>query len=571
MRSDRTFAILSQVVMYCVFVSNPALAGTITVNAGTDLSESAESDIGRIQSYCNGAGRSSRSIGDVAASYMSQLGVNELRGINLDNTDNGSRLDGVYFVPSTTLNSALEDARKYGYSPHIIVGQQVPKFLKDRFGDAWNWGPDAWEQYTIYALGFVRYVAYDYQQGNGFSKSVFEVTNEVDVDDSQGTIWTVANSKVVANSQTQEPEPHRIRYEHLKRIYGIWQGAVTQVANERPDRIVQIAGPAITQPFAPTPTGSYVGVNRNLINWRDTFIDDVVANNWRLDIYTFHFYGDKGVVGNATAVPYFSSLKEQVRAAQEKLSSKGRGGTLVALTEWGPNSNTSDVTFSGRVNYSHEGAAWTVAFLKDAVGRGLNNAIQLLIRDDIDFKPQNLAFPSFLHFRDSNGNTIVDSNEEYPKPVYNACKMFALLPENRKTVDTPSNQPSLLAVASANPDSAGIVVANYNIAFSQQIADPQNPTQQILTNIDNSVDEPVAVQFNGLAFSGRAIVRQYLIDANTSNLAKYLDAGQTPNLNGTQLQQVSEIEVDVVNGSVLLPQVVLGKSATSLWIVKKKI
>jgi xylan 1,4-beta-xylosidase len=572
MKFNRLFWILIQIFAFCLLICDPLLAGTITVNTGANLSDSGQNDIELIQGYCDSTGRSSRAVGDTAASYMAQLEVKTLRGINLDNTDNGSQIDSQgFFIPSSTLDSALKDFRKYGYAPHVIVGQQVPKFLKDQFGDAWNWNANAWDIYKNYALGFVRYVVYDFEQGSGFFKSVFEVTNEVDVDDTQAFIWTVENSKVNASSsEPLDPEPHLRRYGHLVKMFEIWQAAVTQVASEHPDRIVQIAGPAITQPFAPTPAGAPVGVNLNLPNWRDTFIDAVADNNWRLDNYTFHFYGDKGMVGNAAAVPYFNSLKEQIQAAQEKLSSRGRGNTPVTLTEWGPSANTSDVKYSGRINYSHEGAAWTVAFLKDAVSKALSDAIFLLIRDDIDFKPENLAFPSFLHFRDSNGNTLVESSEEYPKPVYNVCKMFTLLPGTRKSVDALSAQPNLLAVAAANSDSAGVVVANYSTAFSQEIQDPNDPNKKILTNIDQSVDEPVIIQFNGLPFSGRAIVQQYLIDANTSNLAKYLDAGQVPDSSGTQLQKISDTEVDVTNGLVSLPQIILGKSAVSLWVIQSK-
>jgi hypothetical protein len=87
---------------------------------------------------------------------------------------------------------------------------------------------------------------------------------------------------------------------------------------------------------------------------------------------------------------------------------------------------------------------------------------------------------------------------------------------------------------------------------------------------DLSTPKAVNVQFNNLPFSGRAVVQRYLIDANTSNLARYLDAEQRPDYGGTNLQKVEETNVIISKGTVILPQVTLGKSAVSLWIIQPK-
>jgi xylan 1,4-beta-xylosidase len=547
MKIVQCLGLIGQISIYCLTVGNAlALAGTVQVDAGTNFTGDANyindgiEDIGQIQGYCSSVGRQGvNGVGTETGKYMTRLGTNFMRQINVDrgassvttNPSTGQK----EFVPGTPTDGApkledvLKDARTYGYKPHIIVGQAKPNYLS---GDAWTWTAATWEQYKEYAYRYVRYVVSEYE-GSGFATSLFEVGNEPSIAPVKD-IWTQkpASDGTVTDEQ---------RYQHTKTLYAIWQEAVTKVASETPNRQVWVAGPA----EGPNYVTSF--------NWPGRFIDDVAANNWRLNYYTFHAYGDTAAVGNSAPHPDFGYLKDYLQSIRNKLASVGRGNTWVAITEWGGSGATYDPQLS-RINYTHEAASWTVAFARDMVHKGLKDAVLLLMRDNKDGSQTEGAANdvSFIHLK--NG-------VEYPKPIYNACRMFGLLPGTRKQAILPSAQTNLVAIASSNQNSVGTVVANYKYLFdfpNKNFTDQSNP------------DEPVTVQFSNLPFSGRAIVQRYLIDANTSNLAKYLDAGQTPDPNGTQLQKLPDTEVDVVNGSVTLPQVTLGKAATSLWVIQSK-
>jgi xylan 1,4-beta-xylosidase len=520
------FAASCVAIMLCgVLFCPPAIAGTITVDAGTNVSESGQNDITRIQQYCRGSGYPGIlvGVGDTTATSLAVLGFNEIVGTNVDNTDTGNNINSSgAFEAGSPLDAVLQEAKTYGYSPHVVVAQQRPANFPP---DPWTWSASTWDEYKNYAYEFVRYVARDYG-GSGFSNAVIEVTGETDIAPAS-SIWTQQNPGGIGS-----PE----RYAHLKTVYEIWQAAVAQVASENPDRVIRVAGPVVGASYAP-------------FSWRDAFIDDVADNGWRLDLYTFHTYGDIEAVGNSQPHPDFGYLRDNLKAIQDKLSSRGLS-TPIAITEWGA-SGVDDGADLGRINYTHEGAAWIVAFTRDAIGKGLLSADHLNMRDNDDptVTVGNLTRPTFIHYQ---------SSVEYPKPVFNACKMLAQLPGTRKVVDLPVDQPNLVSIAAGNTNAASVIVANYRYLFDY-------PNKNFT---DGTVPEDVRVQFDGLPFSGQAIAQQYLIDVSTSNLAAYLDAGQQPDLEGTNLQKVSEVNVVVLDGSVTLPSVVLGKSAVSLWVVQ---
>lgn len=526
--------------MYCMASCSSGLAGMITVNALKDLSNTGQNDIDGIRNYCNGASRpeSSGGVGTDTANYLSKLSFNQIRGINVDDT-NANDLSGQNridangkFVPSLALESVLQNSMKYKYKPFIVVGQQVPYYLLQRYGKAWTWSESTWNLYRDYAYKFIRYVVLDYQ-GSGFKNTLFDIGNEIDIA-SADIVWT---QKFIGNNGSPE------RYAHLKKIYEVWQKAVNKVAKAAPNREISIAGPAIV------PYSIYISPQYYGFNWRDTFIDDVANHGWRLNIFSFHYYGDQGAVGNGSAHPDFPSLKKQIESVQTKLKSR-KLRAKVNITEWGQSSITNNRDL-GKINYTPEGAAWVVAFFKDAVDQKLNDATYLIMRDNFGTETTGIpTVPALLHMK---------SNKQYPKPIYNACRMFSLLPGSRKTVNLAQSQPNLVSIASGDQNSVGIIVANYNYLFDY-------PNHNFR---DKSSPEEVKLQFNNLPFSGSAVLQQYLIDANTSNLAKYVDANLPSNLSGTELQKVMQTNIAISNGSVTLPSVTLGKSAVSLWLIKR--
>jgi hypothetical protein len=524
-----SFLIASPISLLCLILHVPILlAGTININAELQLSESGQDDLELIRNYCGAASRPETELGagDTTAGYLSQIKFRRIRGVSID--DNNSIDNTGTFIPGTRLSQVLEDAKKYGYSPLIVVGLKKPSYLPP---NAWSWSSDVWNDYRDYAYKLVRYVALDYQ--GGFSTSIFEVGNETEILPPE-LIWTQQEPGYLGSLE---------RYTHLITLYAIWQEAVNRVASEIPSRQILVAGPNITT------FGSFLAP----FSWKDTFIDDVANNNWRLDLLTFHAYGDNGgAVANGPPHPIFSALKDQLQSMRDKLNSRGRGYVGIYNTEWGA-SSFADSSSLARINYTHEGAAWTVAFFKDVVSKAVVDGVQLIMRDNVGAEPTgNASLSSLLHLKDG---------VEYPKPIFNACKMFMLMPGTRKSVSTPSNQLNLVAIASGSSNSIAAIVANYNYLFDY-------PNQNFT---DLSVPEKVTVQFTGVPFSGKVKVQQYLIDAYTSNLAKYLDNAQTPDYNGTQLQKVWEKkDVKVSAGSVSLPQVTLEKSAVSLWVIQSQ-
>jgi xylan 1,4-beta-xylosidase len=513
-------------VFYCTALyASAGLAGTVTVNAGTNQSDSGRDDIDQIRNYCRASGRPEANTGiGGTSSSMARIDARSLRGVNVDNSSSGNVVQNGKFVAGSPLESVLDDAKLNEYSPKIIVGQETPTGYPP---DGWNWSSTTWNQYRDYAYRFVRYVALEHN-GDGFSDVLFEVLLEPDINP---VVWT--QSSPGYNGSTE-------RFKHLQKVYEIWQSAVNQVANEAPGRRILVGGPTITS----------FGVYYAGFNWQDKFIDWVADNKLRLDVYTFHSYGDFEAVGNAPPHPDFGYLRDHLKNIRDKLNSRGLWNTKISNSEAGLSSVADNQTL-GRINYTHEGGAWLVAMVRDVVGRDLSDFVQLLMRDDQGASTTGTKIlPSFIH---------TSAGQQYPKPVYNACKIFSLLPGTRKSV-TPSDagQADLVAIASGNRNSAGIVVANYNYAFIYANGGP----------VDRSTPQSVTIRFNSLPFSGRAVVQRYLIDANTSNVAKYLDSGTPLDLNGIKLQQVSSTNVTVSNGSVTLSPETLGQSAVSLWVIQ---
>jgi xylan 1,4-beta-xylosidase len=604
MRFQKQISIFTQCVLYASALScAPVWAGTVVVNSRAN----AQGNLQQARRYCKGAAYPD-SVGGIAPSvpYLSQVGFNQIRGLNVDNTNasvpgDQNKLDANgNFVPGARLNEVLRESRRYRYNPMIVVGQQTPYYLLQSYGNAWTWSDSVWQQYRNYAYKFARYAALEYQ-GSGFNRIVFEVGNETELVPPE-YVWSEPGIKPDEFGTPQ-------RYAHLRRIYGIWQEAVNRVAQESPTRKILITGPSIT------PYGMFYAPRDRGINWVDTFIDDVAKNNWRLDYFSYHFYGDQGKVGNAPPHRDFSSMGEQFQSINQKLKARGLRAKVI-LTEWGPSSTTDQNSILGQVNYTHEGAAWAIAFMHENLKSSvLNDAIVLTIRDNVGTAATgNPALPSLLHIR--NGAT-------YPKPLYGACRMMYLLPGNRKAVTIPNTQPNLIAIAGGHTSkrSTGVIVANYR--YNMEVWNN--------TASDLAQPEPVTIQFDGLPFSGPGVVRQYLIDANTNNSAvtlklgryRYLKKGSQKNpkvqprqknprtaskgrqfplieraqinqggsrnavlndksrakkvsqsktgrKNASRLQLTNEFEVNVQNGTVMLPEVTLGKSAVSLWTIEPR-
>ena len=494
-----------------------ALSGaTITVDAQSVVSETGGDDLAGGRNVYSSASTPEANGGlDADWELLRTFGMNRMRIINWQ--EPSCILDGQgNLTPCGRLINTLVHHRKRGLVPHLVVGQWRPEFIP---GPATGWGDAQWAQYQDFAVKVVRFVARDYE-GGGFPEAIFEVSNELDIAQDAKDLWLVDDVNL--------PQFDDRRYRQLLAIYRVWSRAVNQVALETSRRLL-VAGPA-------TATGQ----------WLERFVGDIGREGLRLDIASFHAYG-----GQLMASPDDprSGVRALGRAMRSALDVTGRPGTDIWVTEWGPSVDLNEQSL-GRINYSHEGASYGMAFIREALAGRVNGGSLLLVRDNFgaDTSGQKLI-PSYTHLL--NG-------VEYPKPIMNAFRMFSMLPGTRRAIALPGAQPNLGAIGAASFAAAGVLVYNYNYLFDWRNRDYR----------DLTTTEPVAVGFTNLPFGGSVTVERYLIDGQISNLARFLDAGQTPILDLTSLQKVEQFSASVANGRLLLPQRSLGPAAVSLWMIR---
>ncbi|MGE5526250.1 MAG: hypothetical protein ACM3SS_21240 [Rhodospirillaceae bacterium] len=496
-------------------------SATLLVDAAQDVSDTGGSDLVAARALFRSASYPESNGGlESSAGLLNSIGTTYSRTINAEDS---SYLDGAgNFFPANRIQWNLEWIKRYGYNAHVIVGQRQPAFIAT---PASQWSAEQWALYEDYAIKFVRYVAVQYDN-TGFAEALFEVGNEIDITQDVRDLWAVAQPAV--------PQGAEERWQHYMAVFPVWSRAVARVAAENPGRIIRIAGPALG--------GQSLFLSNTF--WHERFISAVAAAGLRLDVVTHHFYGD--LLNGWANVPG-SSLRAQLQRIRQSLVANGMGAVPIVITEYGP-SEGSDAVF-GHINYSHESAAWAAMFVQEALSGTATAGSYLIVRDN--FGPNTTGVPtvaSLGHIRDG---------VDYPKPALNTFRMFTMLPGTRKSVRAPAQQPNVRGFAAADAGSAGLIAFNYNYRFNW----PSDYT-------DLTVQETVAPGFVNLGFNGTVSVERYLIDQNTSNIAKYLDAGGAPDYNGSMLTLVERCSATVDSGSLALPARTLGPSAVSLWIVR---
>ncbi|HWI14681.1 MAG TPA: hypothetical protein VNT02_10530 [Burkholderiales bacterium] len=509
--------------------SPPSLSSaTVVIDAAVAVSESGEDDIAAARGIFRSAGYPESNGGlESSSALIAGLAQRASRTIN---AEDGSLLDASgTFTPSNRLNWNLPWIARYGLIPHVIVGQKQPAFITT---PASQWDATTWAKYQDYATKLVRWTTQFTYSENGttfnFQELIFEVGNEVDITKRYEELWTLPHP-----SDPELPQGDASRYQHYMNVYTVWAKAVAQVAAESPYRTLHIAGPAMG--------GQSLFLNGSL--WHEQFVANVAAAGLRLDLLTLHFYGD--VLNGWKNVPN-SSLRAQLARMRAALTANGRGYTPIHISEYGA-SGSADAVY-GHINYTHEGAAWAAAFINEAVAGTATGGNIVIVRDNIG--PNTTGTPS------APSLDYIRNGVDYPKPIYNTFKMFKLLPDRRKAVTTPAAQPDVRAFAAAEGQSAGVIVYNYNYQFAYPG-----------TYEDLTTSQSVTVGFKNLPFSGTATVERYLIDADTSNLAKYLDGKRPPLFDGTMLTRVERCGTTVSQGVLVLAQRTLGPSAVSLWLV----
>jgi len=502
------------------FAAQAAPVPDVTVDASQTLSETGGDDLAAARNIYASAS-SPESNGGLSdwSLISSELAMKRMRIINALGDcalDASGTLAGC-----ARLNDSLSHVKQFHLSPHVVVGQWVPSSIA---GNPFQWGAAQWAQYDALSRAIVNYVVNEFA-GAGFDEALFEVGNELEITPNARDLWLTTTPFV--------PQGDPSRFVQYDTVYSHWAKAVRAVAEQNPAKKIRIAGPATglwTVEYAPGPL------------WHIRMVQDYAARGLPLDVVSLHIYGFDA-----------SLLAKNAQSIRNTLNASGNSKAEIWVTEWGASSSTD--SFFGAINASHQGAAWAIYFLLQALKGGITGGSFLQIRDnqgaDIAGVNSNLYLASWNH---------VENRVEYPKPIANAMAMVTRMAGARKMAATSPAMTDLRVLASSDARSASVVVANYNYLF-----DYNNKKYS-----DLSRDETVTVAIKNLPFRGPVTVDRYAIDAQTSNLNYWVAAGKLPpSLHSVQLQEVESFKARSKGGVLTLPATQLGPSAVSLWIVHR--
>ncbi|MHB1155435.1 MAG: LamG-like jellyroll fold domain-containing protein [Phycisphaerales bacterium] len=495
------------------------LMSSVVIDADAAMSQSGGDDLAVMRELYRGAGYP-ESNGGLGATwdYCEQIGMNRLRSIN---GERGGTLDANGdFIAASRLIEHLNAATDKGLIPHVVVGQQAPTNtvggleLPANPGD--NWGATEWATYSDYAYKCIDWMlnVHSFNGVTGCDTLYLEVGNEWAFSGEPWTMPTNANWNVYSGD----------RFDAYMKVYDAWQDAADRVATDNPGKQILVGGG-----------------NCNY-GWARNFIDRCVSQGYRMDWVTMHLYVDQM---NSLQE---STVYEPIRLVQDKLDLVNRSDTLIGITEWGPSATSGD-SVMGHYNYGYEGGAAAMTLLQSAMAAGADVADYLLVRDNsgaaVTGDPTGISY------------THLYNNVNFPKPAYNAMTMVNMLPGTRISSVAELGEPYVHSIASADSQSAGLIVYNYGMQYDWVHQD----------YIDLTTSQDITPRLRDLPFGGAVTVSRYLIDSTHSNIAAQLDAGQAPTLAGSQLTLVDQFAATVTNGSLDLPTVVMESSAVSMWIV----
>jgi hypothetical protein len=499
--------------------SEAAPPADVVVDAGQTVSETGGDDLAAAKNIYASASAPESNGGlsvdwDLISSEFTMKRMRNINGLGDCAVDDSGRLTGC-----TRLNNDLATMKSKNLSPHVVVGQWAPSSIG---GNPLEWGAAQWSKYDALCYAVVNYVVNQYA-GTGFTEALFEVENELDTTTNAQDLWLTKTPHV--------PQGDPSRFSQFDTVFGHWANAVSRVAHQNPNKKVRIAGPA---------TGFWTAYYGSGQLWHNQVIQKYAAKGIRLDVVSLHVYGRE-----------VNDLAKYAQSIRKTLIASGNPNAEIWVTEWGP-SDLGDSYF-GAINSSHEGAAWAIHFLLQALKGGVTGGSFLEVRDNQGTDTRGAT----AEMHSASWHHVLNS-VEYPKAATNAFSMIDRMTGTRRLAIVTSAKPDLRAIASSDSSSASLVIANYNYLFDY---DHKNYS-------DLSKKENATVAFKNLPFSGPVIVDRYVIDAQTSNLNYWTASGNIPpTVQSTQLQKVESLPANATNGALTLPVAQLGQSGVALWIV----
>lgn len=480
----------------------------------------------------------------------------------------GYTLDGVFHPGECQpLGWHLDWALVRGLSPHVAVGSFMPPhFVQYGPGESWAVDGPAPALFQKYADALVRYIAKKSFDG-GAPSVIFEVSNEADIADTAPENWNDTNpsaytlkplgswgrwlwwmdpTKYVLNqwpplqSHTMSSAedqtlsyPYQLDARRLPRqllpVQKVFSKAIENIRNELAanqnysGKTLEMAGPALVglslayYPAENLPTLEEVFLDQTFNPLADTYLSKF---NARLDRFSFHYYGSTDGTGGFA---YFGNLVDTVKAKLDALRANNASmpDVKLFLSEWGPTAYEAT-----DVNYSHKGAAWTAAFLHEALKKKISMGSYLIIGDgqgDPNIAPYT-GQASLLH-KVPRGEAPADY---YPKPVANLFKMYNKMSGQRVQAALTGGSGSHLnafATWDSGSSTANVMLYNYDA------------TRVFGNNTSAETPEAFSLAIDNLPFlNGPVTVERYLIDATHSNLALFLvDATYSSELQKTSL------------------------------------
>lgn len=496
----------------------------------------------------------------------------------------GYTQDGVFHAGDCyPLAWHLQWALEHRLTPHVAVASYMPPSLAAAGVSGESWGSAAQIRFKTYAEALVRYIVSKSFNG-GASSVIFEVANELDIADStpenfnytdasvytlkplgpwgrwlwwmdpQNYVlhqWEPLQTHTLNNAENKSLSyPYRLDARRLSRgllpVQKVVSDAVAKIKAELAGnftykgKTIEMAGPAFAGlsfkyyplDVPPSPTLEEEFLEQTFNPVASPYAGKFYANYTEPDRYSFsfHFYG------STDGTTHFANFRQEMVTIKAKLASlkrqnAGMPDVKLFMSEWGP---TADETTD--VNYSHRGAAWTAAFLPEALAQHVALGSYLIISDGQgDTHLPSLLGQASLLYKQMNGEA---APIYYPKPVANLFRMYNKMSGQRvQAILSPGGSGSNIgAFATWDGSIANVMVFNYDPArvFGTDVS--ADPGEAFSLVVDNLRD-------------GQVMVERYLIDEQTSNLAAFLKGPvcPDPNLQKTMMQGT------VTGGKLSLP------------------